>query len=161
LNVTRHQTLGRHRDTLGRHYVSLALISPRLDIFDKKLRLDRRRAEAGARFIKLIVAQAADQPATKVVLGEPCEAQCRRLPLERDFTPSYPPWEEEDNARFTGRSEQHLAEERKARAEEYRSRSAQFAFVAHWRLVPTADHVRSENFMIWLMRLPDHGRPKR
>ena len=57
-------------------------------------------------------------PASPAAVGEPSEAQCRRLPLERDFTPSYPPWEEEDKARFTGRSEQDLGEERKARAED-------------------------------------------
>jgi hypothetical protein len=103
------------------------------NILHKKIGgLDCNRAEAAARLIKLYVAQAADQRATKIVFGEPCEAQCRRVPLKRDSTPGYPPWEGEDRARLSGRSEQGLAEEQEARAEEWCKNLAEGRAIPVW-----------------------------
>lgn len=64
---------------------------------------------APAQFIKLIVKNAADQNASKIVLGRPCEPQCPHSPLET--TPIDPPWDAEDKARFSGCSEHGLAGE--------------------------------------------------
>ena len=81
-------------------------------------RFDEARAASSARFLKMIIAQAAEKKATKVVLGMPCEAECPRVPYVPHLSPRVP-WEDEDKARFSGRSEQELAEGRIALKEWY------------------------------------------
>jgi hypothetical protein len=77
------------------------------------------QADAYGRFIKLIVSQAVAQQATKIVLGVPCEANCRRIPWEPRLVQDCP-WDWEDEARLTGRNEADVVEKRKARVESSR-----------------------------------------
>jgi hypothetical protein len=71
------------------------------------------------RLTKLLVAKAVETRATKIVFGEPCEPECQRLPYEPTLTTPIPPWEYQEIARVTGRSEQAVAEERLAASERW------------------------------------------
>jgi hypothetical protein len=62
-----------------------------------------------ARLIELIITLAADQHATKILLGEPSEVGCQRIHLDPTAIPACP-WEEEDRARFCGDSETNSSE---------------------------------------------------
>ncbi|MGO8929637.1 MAG: hypothetical protein ACLQU3_22450 [Limisphaerales bacterium] len=97
----------------------------------KTLGLGPDRDDVAGRFIKLVIAQAVAAQATKIVLGEPCETDCQRVPWNPEPVQDCP-WDWEDEARLTGRSEADVVKEREAQAESRRRRHAERRDLPLW-----------------------------
>lgn len=89
------------------------------------------RGNAAGRFIKLVIAQAVAAQATKIVLGEPCESDYQRVPWNPRLVQDCP-WDWEDVARLSGRSEADVVKERETEIETWRKMRAERRVLPLW-----------------------------